>query len=443
MKIKSTIFLFLICITFSSQGQTDISLIKLYGGRVSFCKKNNVLAFDRQNLNGYYNVYLTDTSGNGLVNITDKLAAPQKHNGNPTWHPNGKWIVFQSQIDTVANIFDVVGAPGLGVFNNLWVTDSVGNQFWQLTNYPSSLPAQGVLHPHFSSDGTKVIWAHLINNSLGPHGHWEILIADFVVDSMGVPSLQNIQIEHPGLFQYVLYETHGFSPGGDTIYFSSPMNNSSFFDWDEYSYDLNTQTLTNLTNSPEVWDEFAKISPDGSKIVWASSQGYPITSLSLDSLKLDWWIMNIDGSNKQQITFYNTMGYPEYSTSRRGCADISWGTNSNNFYGLVQSDDAGLGSVVRVKLDTTLTLRIDRTSLSNQILIYPNPTKNIFFIKSEDWLINGSISIIDMNGKLIKEISKLTGLEFQVSTFNIPKGKYLIKIGDEISGFRTSKIIFY
>jgi Tol biopolymer transport system component len=141
------------------------------GGRIDFCEHNNKIAYDRPDSNGYYNVYVTDTMGLALTYITNKPNAPQKHNGTPAWHPGGEWIVFTSQIDSVPDIFDPVGGPGIGTFNNLWITDSSGSEFWQLTDYPYVFPAQGVLHPHFSHYGSKLYWAHMVDNSLGLQGH--------------------------------------------------------------------------------------------------------------------------------------------------------------------------------------------------------------------------------------------------------------------------------
>lgn len=423
------LILLIVTISISStlSSQTSISLVELYGGRVDYCDSTHFLAFDRQNFSGYYNVYSTDSLGVGLTNITDKPAAPQKHNGNPTWHPSGDWIVFQSQIDSSANIFDVVASPGLGVYNNLWATDSEGSQFWPLTSYPLSLPAQGVLHPHFSADGSKVLWAHLLNDNLGPHGHWMIHIADFTVDINGIPSLQNIQNIHPGTADYLMYETHGFSPTGDTIYFSSPMENASFFDWDEYAYDLNSYTLTNLTESPGVWDEFAQISPDGSKIVWASSEGYPIISPSLDSLRLDWWIMDADGTNKMQLTHFNTPGYPEYSSERRGCADLSWGTNPTNFFGLVQSENAGLGSIVNVQLGDIVD-NLSEYEDTFQFHVFPNPAQEQISLRTTSTFDNISLRVLNTIGELVIEEQLLSGPEIQIRTDNLSSGIYLIHL---------------
>lgn len=415
--------------------QTNYTVIKANGGRVDFCKQNNKIAYDRPDTNGYYNVYVTDTTGLSLINITNKPSAPQKHNGTPAWHPNGEWIVFTSQIDSVPNSLDPICGPGIGTFNNLWITDSLGSQFWQLTNYPYTFPAQGLLHPHFSHDGTKLYWAHMINNNLGLHGHWVLHLADFVVDTSGVPSIQNIQTIHPGTGQYLFYETGGFSMTDDTIYFCSPMNSTSWYDWDIYSYDLNTLQLTNLTNSPGVWEEHPHVSPEGDKIVWSSSQGYQLDTSAIDSIRLDWWIMNLDGTNKTQISHFNTPGYPEYNSSRRGCSDYSWGKNGHQFYGFVQSEIAAFGSVIKVEFDNQ-PLSIDNLNEIEKIVIYPNPTNGLLKIQSEINYQKIAISIFTILGESVLTMYNKTEIDIS----SLASGTYFVKIAID-DKIETNKII--
>jgi hypothetical protein len=436
MRNKLFIIILLLIISNHVFAQTNYTAIKSNGGRVDFCNQNNKIAYDRPDTNGYYNVYVTDTTGSTLINITNKPSAPQKHNGTPAWHPNGEWIVFTSQIDSVPNYLDPICGPGIGTFNNLWITDSVGSQFWQLTNYPYSYPAQGVLHPHFTHDGTKLYWSHLINNNLGLHGHWVLHMADFIVDVNGNPSLQNIQTIQPaGTSTFILYEPCGLSSSNDIIYFSSPMNNTSYWEWDIYSYDLNTNQLVNLTNSPGVWDEHSHVSPEGDKIVWSSSQGYTLDTTSHDSLKLDWWVMNLNGSGKTQISYFNTPGHPEYSVDRRGCSDLSFGKTGNQFYGLLQSEVAAFGSVVKVEFDVQ-PLSVDNIYDPDNIIIYPNPTNGILYISSEKDYPKLDFEIFNLIGKKVKSASNVAYLDLR----NLPSGAYFLRI--DLNGkLETHKII--
>ena len=439
---KGFIFPILFLAAFPVFSQVDYTVVKLNGGRVSFCPSTNKIAYDRPDTNGYYNVYVTDTNGIGLTNITNKPEAPQKHNGCPEWHPDGKWMVFQSQIDSVPDIYDPVCGPGIGVFTNIWVTDSVGSQFWQLTAYPYSFPAQATLHPHFSPDGTKLLWSHLIDDNLGPHGHWLIHIADFSVDTAGAPSLQNIQTIHPGATPYLMYESHGFSPGGDTIYFSSPMDNTEYYDWDIYAYGLTDSQLTNLTHSLGVWDEHTHVSPDGTKIVWSSSQGTPLDTARHDSIRLDWWMMDIDGSNKKQISHFNTPGYPEYTPGRKGCSDFSWGNNSNQFYGFLQSENSAFGSVIKVEFEEPLHSGEIENGL-NQVRIFPNPVYLKINVELEKPVLHPVITIMNVSGQILKVKKFSPGNHFVFPCKNIKNGVYFLQIEDDFEIIDCKRIVIF
>src|SRR5215470_7975632 len=82
---------------------------------------------------------------------------------------------------------------------------------------------------------------------------------------------------------------------------------------DQWSLDLNTGALQQLTNTPTVWDEHGIYSPSGKKIIFMSSYPYrndPNSSKTL-SLKTEFMLMNADGSNLQQLTHFNVPGYSE------------------------------------------------------------------------------------------------------------------------------------
>lgn len=71
------------------------------------------------------------------------------------------------------------------------------------------------------------------------------------------------------------------------------------------------------------WDEHAHYSPSGNKIVWMSSNGYGMSKARKwwNELKTDYWIMNADGSDKKQLTFFNAnLG----NSKRIICSDCSW-----------------------------------------------------------------------------------------------------------------------
>lgn len=197
--------------------------------------------------------------------------------------------------------------PGSGWLNNLWLMDANGQRFYQLTKVGHQ---GGVLHPHFSHDGKKLLWAERLGKGEEIFGEWALKVADFIT-SGDVPHLEDIKTYQPALEKHRFYESHGFSLDGSKIIFSgNPEAGQKEYGFDIYVFDLTSQKVVKITDTPNEWDEHAILSPDGKKIVWMSSQG--IENPHFSKVKTDFWIMNSDGSNKQRLTYFNDPYAPEY-----------------------------------------------------------------------------------------------------------------------------------
>jgi Tol biopolymer transport system component len=200
-----------------------------------------------------------------------------------------------------------------------------------------------------------VVWAERIGGegssgfSRGSWGEWAIKVASFSV-SGGVPRLANIQTIQPGS-RHRLYETHGFTPGGRKIIFSATAERGKNpFGFDIYLYDLQTRELTNLTDSPDEWDEHAQISPKGDKILWMSSKGLPFNGRAAD-VKTEFWIMNLDGSEKTRLTLFNDPNSPEYIPEGVVAGDTSWSPDGTRVAAYLISDAArNVGRIVLLQL---------------------------------------------------------------------------------------------
>jgi Tol biopolymer transport system component len=231
-----------------------------------------------------------------------------RHKVNPVWHPSGRYIAVQGEMDT--HPFDWLNRDRLlselvvnGLWTNIYVTTPDGAQWFRLTDY-STTQADGAAHVHFSADGTKLAWSRLIESAseTARWGKWKMLIVDFVVTD-GVPSLQNIRDMTPA--NGVFVGANGFSPDGRKVLFTGDMENTHDWGHDIWTLELASGQLVNLTKSG-YWDEHAQYSPSGEKIVYMSSEPYPS-----DVFKTELMVINVDGTAKRQLTHFNVPGFAE------------------------------------------------------------------------------------------------------------------------------------
>jgi len=126
--------------------------VKDVGGRVDWSHARNLIAFDRAGSDGFYDVYTMNPDGSDERCLTcDKAALPNKHIGNPAWHPSGNWIAFQAQNRSSGN--DDVATPGAGLRNDIWPDGRRRTRFFQVTTVEAFVG--GVLHPVFSHRETS------------------------------------------------------------------------------------------------------------------------------------------------------------------------------------------------------------------------------------------------------------------------------------------------
>ena len=319
--------------------------------RVDYSASKNLIAFDQANgTDRYFDVYTIRPNGTTKTCLTCNAPIAQQHNGNPSWDPTSQYILFQVQDSNLAippNLVPIwyrASNPGWGTNANLWLMNSEATSFWKLTSVVSG---GGVLHAHWSRSGSRITWANKISSATSL-GQWEIKVADLAWNS-GVPSLVNGQTFAP-FGNGVLYETHSFSPDDNKILFSAGTPGDPSTSLDLYLLDLMNGSTQNLTNSVGVWDEHAHYTPDGTKIVWASSAGITLTRDYFVPF-LDYWIMNADGTNRLRLTYFNTPGYPESYPNGLVCADFSFSTSPQLFFASLEKNMVPLpGSSMQYEL---------------------------------------------------------------------------------------------
>lgn len=298
------------------------------------------IAFDSRGPDGYYDVFLAQADGSNRVCLTCDRAGqvPQKHNGNPAWHPSGRFLVFMAE-KAVHPADSSASSPGAGLWCDLWIVTDDGKSFYQLTSLPLD-QAQGALHPHFSRDGKKLLWSERIRGFRQPEnfGEWAIKVADFSFE--GEPKLTNVRAFQPGV-RRMWYETHGFSPDDRLILFAGDVQEGQAIEnMDVCTLDPATGALTNLTPSLDAWDEHAHFSPSGERVAWMSNQGLPGRGTVPWGQYMNWlstelWIMSPDGSNKQKVTFFNDPKHPMYCGGRAIVGDGDWSRDGKKYAVLV------------------------------------------------------------------------------------------------------------
>ncbi len=330
------------------------------GGRLSWSHARNLIAFDQKNASGYFDIKTATPDGASEICVTCGVSAlPSFNKGNPEWHPSGKYLVLQ--VDQGGSNF---GDPGVGLNNDVWIMDYDARRFFQITSVRPGVGA--VLHPQFSNKGDKLMWSERVEGEPKPSGRWVIRLGDFSVAADGTPRVTNIQDLNPGTTK-IFYETHGFTNDDTKIVFTGILDPGQFVrGYDIYIYDLATHELKNLTNTPDQWDEHAKIMPSDNKIVWMSSMRAPVRP---GAVCTEYWMMDLDGGNKNQITFFNDSRGSDFQAVQDGCvvmADSDWsadGTKLAAYMILGGSQLATAGKILMIDLEPAVVLASAATYL--------------------------------------------------------------------------------
>lgn len=247
---------------------------------------------------------------------------PRLWKNSATLSPHSDWIVFQGEMPSHPVI---VTSPANQqyMFNNgwwadLWVVKPGGSKWYNLSNLvvpPNGSTPRGTLAAQLSPDQSKLVWASLVGytSPSAPVGVWRLMLADFVVDASGVPSLQNVRdLSAPN---GTWFEPTSWSPDGTTVVVSSNAGLPYQYGADDFAVNVTTGTYVDLTNQPLYFEEHAAYSPHGNKIAHESE--YPNAtrlpqqaSLSYAKwraqLKTELYVMNENGSMPMQLSGANT-----------------------------------------------------------------------------------------------------------------------------------------
>ena len=258
---------------------TNIRVLQQEGARPSWSPDGKQIVFDRQNSDGYSDVYLMDSNGKIVRSLTDgRSGIGQENNGNAVFAPSGRYIVFISEVPNhYLNGLKYLADPGLGSFCNLWATDASGAHFWQLTNIQfkqspiDPTPVQAIVNPRFSPDGKHLYWTERYDGGGDLNwGKWRIMRGDFIAGNTGV-SLSNITTVYvPSKGNYVT--AMGVVSSTQQLLLAGNLDGQPVYGMDQYLYDPKSKSLVNLQKSPSLWEEGAAITPHG-HIIYMTNAG--------------------------------------------------------------------------------------------------------------------------------------------------------------------------
>jgi Tol biopolymer transport system component len=268
-------------------GLVGLSLALGEAASAAYPGVNGEIAFTSTQDGGARHIFVaTQTGTTDLTGATSPAIETQ-----PKFSPDGREIAFTR------------AGPGLPN-PEIFVMSATGAQRTQLTNTP-----QGNSDPTWSPDGTQIAFVSERDNEV-PN------IFIMRSDGTGVRQITNDSSGKSEL---------AWSPRGDRIVFVRVPAGGG--DREIYAVTSNGSGLTDLSNDPTNYDIEPAFSPDGSRIVYSGP------GRRGESVGMDLWTMNADGSGQQPLHHesngYSDGAYPAWSPDG---STITFSANNGSGY---------------------------------------------------------------------------------------------------------------
>ena len=220
---------------------------------------------DEQHGSPIYEIYVMDADGTNQHNLTND----PHDDRHPSWSPDGKRIVFETDRDREGNPHNI----------EIYVMDADGTNQRKLTNNLTE-----DRYPAWSPDGERIAFSarrdgHVVHNL-------DITYEIYVMDADGMN--QQRLTENRKNERYP-----SWSPDGKRIAFSADRK-GDLQNFDIYVMDADGGNEQKLTEN-RVHDRYPSWSPDGNRIVFASEKDGNWESLDI-------YVMDTDGGNLQNLT---------------------------------------------------------------------------------------------------------------------------------------------
>jgi Tol biopolymer transport system component len=255
-------------------------------------------------------IFTVGPDGSGVHQLTH--VAKGKHSLSPDFSPDGKKILYQS---------DVTGN------NEIWAMAANGSGKVQLTDNPDFQN----LHPRWSPDGARIVFSRCIPLLFGLQ---DCHIAVMNADGTGLVTLTR---------GHWVDSNPEFSPDGSRIAFDSNRGGLESAVWVMNSNGTGAKRLT----APNLEAIFADWSPDGTHIAFSTNCCRP-TGTNL-------WVMRADGSGAHALTHVpsdHNAGVGSYAPSGKRIvliSDIRYPDICCNDLYVMNADGSNLHTIVRNK----------------------------------------------------------------------------------------------
>jgi hypothetical protein len=245
---------------------------------------------------------------------------------------------FTASGGNLVSVTLTTGGAGSGYTSNPTMVPNSGTLGTSAVNFIGS---GGVIYPTMSHGGTLLAWGQrdvpgVTENDNATPGQWDLAYATFS-ESGGVPSLGTPTLICGGSLsaaycsgnlgtQSGYVEPHTFSLDDSTIFFMGNLDaGMNTYARNTYSYNISTGVRYNLTKNYINWTEYPTAIPTvpygANKIMYMlypNAGGQPGQNVNCIA---DYWVMNYDGSDNYQVTFFNTPGSSTYSATQPVCTD--------------------------------------------------------------------------------------------------------------------------
>jgi WD40 repeat protein len=292
----------------------------------------------------HFQTFVADADGGHERRVNSAGWRDDRHQFPAAWHPDGQYLVMLvEQNEHERSSLDAM--PGYGAYTDYWTISRDGARAWKLYALPAGYD-HAITHAAFSPDGSKLVWTERVK---APRfwdlnlfaGAYVFKIADFVPEPE--PHLENVRSVLPGNVEQG-GEIESIAGDNRTIAFYSTFVSKNLFASRIYTMDIETGAISELTT--ESFAQAPTFTPDGKSIVYMSGAGADVFAFQLQGA--DWWMMNVDGSDKRRLTFMNLRGHPQSVNRFRLAGSLSF-VSDTAFFGDVLTQSLGLvGKVVRV-----------------------------------------------------------------------------------------------